>query len=130
MVDKFEVCPIFFSWCATRHVAYLLLALWTDPNPLGGSFEGRVQAVEVICSGTRATGLQVNATLASSAVFIMVDLILQEKKKDGLGKVNPLRTSLYTAFKASTAADRLIQTQNLIVRRTLATVEDDRNNGV
>lgn len=110
------------------HVSYLLLALWTDPNPLGGSFEGRVQAVEVICSGTRATGLQVNATLASSAVFIVVDLILQ--KKDGLGKVNPLRTSLYTAFKASVAADGLIQTQNLIFKRTLATVEDNRNNGV
>lgn len=91
------------------HVAYLLLALWTDPNPLRGSFEGRVQAVEVICSGARATGLQVNATLASTAVFIMVDLILQERK-DGLGKVNPLRIPLYTAFKASLAADRLIQT--------------------
>lgn len=73
------------------HVAYLLLALWTDPNPLGGSFEGWVQAVEVICPGTRATGLQVNATLASSAVFIVVDLILQEK--NGLGQVNPSSTS-------------------------------------
>lgn len=86
------------------HVAYLLLALWTDPDPLGSSFEGWVQAVEVICSGTCAAGLQVNATLASSAVLIVVDLILQEKK-DGLGKVNPLRTSVYAAFKATTAAD-------------------------
>lgn len=111
-------------------VAYLLLALWTDPNPLGGSFEGWVQAVEVICSGTCATGLQVNATLASSAVFIVVDLILQEKKEDGLGKVNPLRTPLYTAFEASIAAERLIQTQNLTVKRTLAAVGEDRNNDV
>lgn len=129
MVHKFEVSPIFFSWHAVLRVAYLLLALWTDPNSLGGSFEGWVQAVEVICSGTCATGLQVNAALASSAVFIVVDLILQEKK-DGLGKGNPLKATLYTAFKAAIAADRLIQTQNLIVRRTLAAVEEDRNNGV
>lgn len=83
----------------------------------------------MICSGTRATGLQVNATLASTAVFIVVDLILQEKK-DGSGKVNPLRTSLYIASKASIAADRLIQTQHLTLERILATVEEDRNNGV
>lgn len=107
------------------HVAYLLLALWADPEPFGCSFEGWVQAVEVICSGTCATGLQVNSTLASSAVFIMMDLILQEK--GALGKVNPLRTSLYTAFKASTAADRLLQTRNLMVKRTLTDTED-RNN--
>lgn len=104
------------------HETYLLLALWADPEPFGGSFEGWVQAVEVICSGTCATGLQVNSTLASSAVFIVVDLVLQEK--GALGKVNPLRTSLYRAFKASTAADRLLQTRNLIVRRTLTDTED------
>lgn len=92
VVHIFEVSPIFFSML---HVAYLLLALWTDPNPLGGSFERWVQTVEVICSGTRATGLQVNATLASGAVLIVVDLTLQEKK-DGLGKVKPFRTSLYS----------------------------------
>lgn len=107
------------------HVAYLLLALWADPEPFGGSFEGWVQAVEVICSGTCATGLQVHSTLASSAVLIVMDLVLQEK--GALGKVNPLRTSLYTAFKASTAADRLLQTRNLIVKRTLTDTED-RNN--
>lgn len=117
--------PIFPSWYTTLHVAYLLLALWADPEPFGGSFEGWVQAVEVICSGTCATGLQVHSTLASSAVLIVMDLVLQEK--GALGKVNPLRTSLYTAFKASTAADRLLQTRNLIVKRTLTDTED-RNN--
>lgn len=107
------------------HVAYLLLALWADPDPFGGSFEGWVQAVEVIGSRTCATGLQVNSTLASSALFIVMDLVLQEK--GALSKVNPLRTSLYTAFKASIAADRLLQTRNLIVKRTLTDIED-RNN--
>jgi len=119
VLHKFQVSPICISQRAVVHVAYLLLALWTDPNPLGGSFEGRVQAAEVIRSGTCATGLQVNAALAGSAVFIVVDLTLQEKK-DGLGKVSPLRTPLCTAFKATTAADSKIQTQNRIVKSTLA----------
>lgn len=105
------------------HVTYLLLALWTDPNPLGGSFEGWVQAVEVIRSGTCATGLQVNTTLASSAVFIMVDFILQEKKMDGFGKVNALATPLYGVFKALSKAHSNTKSN------CLASVED-RNNGV
>lgn len=85
------------------------MALWTDPDPLGGSFEGWVQAVEVIRPGTRATGLQVNATLASSAVFIMVDLILQEKSKDGLDQVNPPGPSPWAAITDTTTAASLIQ---------------------
>ncbi len=91
------------------HAAYLLLALWTDPDPLGGSFEGWVQAVEVIRPGKCATGLQVNATLASSEVFIMVDLILEEKRKDGLDQVNPPGTSFWVALTDTTTAASLTQ---------------------
>lgn len=62
-------------------LVYLLLALRADPNPLGGSLQRRIQAVEMICFRTCATGLQVNATLACCAVFIMMDLILKEKER-------------------------------------------------
>lgn len=68
-------CPSSWAHPGPSHPHYLVLTSGTDPHALGDGFQRRVEAVQVIHTGTRVAHQQLAAFSANTAK-ILVDITL------------------------------------------------------